>query len=270
MGFATAVGLATTVGTTVGSFAQAAAQNQKMKKAEAAAAKAMKEAEKRFGVNFFDALSIQKDIYDSQRREMTTQAALATQQLTEGDPRALAAGVGRVQLAQQKGQEDITLKQLKEQSDLEKLQRSEDARLEDVKLQKKLLEAEGAQLAARDAEEAQAAAIKQGMAGVTSIGEQTSKLIPLFAKPTGVVAFNRIRRQAARNPDIDLSTLDISDSKALEAAGIKLTPKQFASIPSDTKTLDAFEEYLSSDEFYQSTLMNNPMLANKIKNLTNK
>ena len=106
---AAGVGLAVTAVTTAVSFAQMAEENEKKKKAESAAAAAMMAARQKLDVNYYEQLGIQKEPYELARREMLVQGAMATDALREGDPRALAAGVGRVQLAQQGGQEKVAI-----------------------------------------------------------------------------------------------------------------------------------------------------------------
>ena len=191
---AAGVGLAVTAATTAVSFAQAAEQNQKKKEAEDAAAKAMMEARKKLDVNYYEQLGIQKEPYELARRELLAQGALSTQMLAEGDQRALAGGVGRVQLAQQLGQEKVATAMQQEQTQLEKLVAGEDSRLRDLKTQLDLQEAIGAQEAAADAQRAEAMAVQQGMAGLTSLAGQAASLAPLYEKSAGARGFNRFDR----------------------------------------------------------------------------
>ena len=192
---ATGIGLATTAATTIGSFAQAAQQNRSMKEAQAAAAKAMASARKRLDVNYYEQLGIQKEPYELARRELLTQGALATEALKEGDARSLAAGVGRVQLAQQAGQEKVATAMQQEKAQLDKLVAGEESRLADIGSQLDLQEAIGAQEAAADAQKAEAQAIQQGFAGVTSLGSQIAKLPQLYEKTASARAFNRLDRR---------------------------------------------------------------------------
>ena len=183
MGFATVsavVGLGISAATTASSFAQAAEQAEKKQKAENAAAKAMAEARKRLDVNVYENLAIQKEAYEAARRNALAQGATASESLREGDPRALAAGVGRVQLAQQMGQEKISLAQQQEQSQLDKLVAAEEGRLKDIDTSMYLMEAQGAQLAARDAEEAEAHAIEQGIVGIGEMGDAAQQMFKLY------------------------------------------------------------------------------------------
>lgn len=179
---AAGVGLAVTAVTTAASFAQAAEQNDKKKRAEESAAASMMEARNRLDVNYYEQLSIQKEPYELARRELLSQGALATQQLAEGDERALAAGAGRVQLAQQMGQEKVVTAMQQEKSALDRLVAGEDSRLRDLNVQLDLQEVVGAQQAMSDAERAESMAIQQGLAGVTSLATQTAALPQLYGK----------------------------------------------------------------------------------------
>lgn len=179
---AAGVGLAVTAATTAASFAQAAEQNAKKRKAEESAANAMMEARKKLEVNYYEQLGIQKEPYELARRELLSQGALATQQLAEGDPRALAAGVGRVQLAQQLGQEKVATAMQQEKAALDKLVAGEESRLRDLGTQLDLQEAVGAQQAMADAAVAEQMALQQGISGVTSLAGQAASLAPLYEK----------------------------------------------------------------------------------------
>jgi hypothetical protein len=66
------------------------------------------------------------------------------------------------------------------------LSAQEEGRLRDIGVQLDLEEVAGAQLAAANAQELQAQAMRQGMEGVTSLGGQIASTIPLFARNRGV------------------------------------------------------------------------------------
>lgn len=228
---AAGVGLAVTAATTAASFAQAAEQNAAKRKAEESAAKSMMEARKKLEVNYYEQLGIQKEPYELARRELLSQGALATQQLAEGDPRALAAGVGRVQLAQQLGQEKVATAMQQEKAALDKLVAGEESRLRDLGTQLDLQEVMGAQQAMSDAARAEAMAIQQGMAGVTSLAGQVASLAPLYSKTEGAKSFNRLEKAygqakgGASSQDfmkaVDPSTLNLNQSQKqiLNSAG---------------------------------------------------
>ena len=217
---AAGVGLAITAVTTAVSFAQMAEEDQKKKKAEEAAAKAMMAARKKLDVNYYEQLGVQKEPYELARRELLVQGAMATEALREGDPRALAAGVGRVQLAQQGGQEKVAIGMQQEKSQLDKLVAGEDSRLRDLQTQLDLQEVVGAQQAMSDAERASQMAMQQGMAGLTSMAGQVSSMPSLYGKSDSVKAANRANKRMGGNlqaevGQIDPSTLPVKPSKPI-------------------------------------------------------
>jgi len=178
---AAGAGLAATGTTTAMSFTQANKQKKLQKEAEAEADKAMAKARARLDVNYMEALSVQKEPYELQREAMISQGTQATDAAQESE-RGAAAGAGRVQMAQNEAQAGIRTAMGKELTDIERLKVTEKARLEDLKTQLDLTEVEGAQMAARNAQEMAAQATAQGFEGVTSMGTQAANMIPLYAK----------------------------------------------------------------------------------------
>tara|TARA_S200002703_G_scaffold51413_1_gene44658 strand:+ start:1162 stop:2253 length:1092 start_codon:yes stop_codon:yes gene_type:complete len=265
---ATGIGIAATAGTTIGSFAQAGEQARLKKEAEEAASKAMDEARKKLDVNYYEQLGIQKEPYELAARNILAQGALATQALTEGDERSLAAGVGRVQLAQQAGQEKVATAMQQEKAQLDKLVAGEDTRLRDIGIQLDTMEAQGAQQAASDAARAEAQAIQQGFAGLTSLGTQVASLAPLYAKTPEVRAADRLKRQAARQ-GIDLSTLDLSDTEALKEVGINLTDRQFGSLQAEgIKTFDQLKQFNKTGSFTKPKIGKSVDVIDAFSNVT--
>lgn len=188
MGVATAIavgGLAVSAASTTMSFVQAGQQKKKQRQAEAAAAAAMAAARKKLEVNFAEELAIQKEPYELEREAMLSQGALAMQAGVESD-RGAETTAGKVQMAQNVGQAAIRGAMGQELQGIEEKIINEDSRLRDVGVQLDLGEVEGAQLAARDAEEARAQAITEGMQGVASTAQQALGMVPLFQKTAGV------------------------------------------------------------------------------------
>lgn len=184
MGVATAIAIGSAVATaasTTKSFIDAAKQKNLQKEAEQSANQAMQEARKKLEINFYDQLSIQKEPYELQREAMAAQGAEAVQAAQESE-RGVAATAGRVQMAMNEGQAQIRTAMGKEMSDIEKMQLAEESRLRDVGAQLDLSEAEGAQMAARDAQEAAAAATAQGFQGLTSLAQQGVDQLALYGK----------------------------------------------------------------------------------------
>ena len=188
MAVATAVaigGLAVSAASTAPSFVQAGQQRKKQRKAEAKAAEAMAEARKKLEVNYAEELAIQKEPYELEREAMLAQGALAMQAGVESD-RGAETTAGKLQMAQNQVQAGIRSAMGQELQGIEEKIINEESRLRDVGVQLDLGEVEGAQLAARDAEEARAAAITQGFEGLSSTASQALDMVPLFQKTAGV------------------------------------------------------------------------------------
>ena len=179
---ASGVGVAATAATTGMSFVQAGKQKKAMQQAEKDADAAMQEARKKLQVNVYDKLAIQKEPYELQIEGMLSRAKESTTQAIEADPRNLSATAGRVQMAFNEGSDAIRTAMGQDLQQLEMLSAHEDSRLRDIGVQLDLEEVAGAQLAAANAQELQAQAVQQGMAGVTSIGSQLADTAPTFEK----------------------------------------------------------------------------------------
>lgn len=173
-------GLALSAASTGMSFLQAGQQKTKQRQAEAAAAKAMAEARKKLEINFTDEMAIKKEPYELQREALLSQGALAIQAGQESD-RGAEATAGRVMMAQNEAQAGIRTAMGAEMTDIENKRIAEESRLRDLGVQLDLGEAEGAQMAARNAEEAATANTAQGIQGAIGTMQQGISMIPLFA-----------------------------------------------------------------------------------------
>ena len=186
MGVATAVaigGLVLSAASTAKSFIDAGKQKRLQKEAERDAKNAMDAARKKLEVNFFDQMAVKKEPYELEREAMLAQGAQAIQAGQEQE-RGAAATAGRVQMAMNEGQAGIRTAMGKEMTDIENKQLAEDSRLRDVGVQLDLGETEGAQLAARDAQQAAAAATAQGFEGLANTAQQGLAMVPLFTQNT--------------------------------------------------------------------------------------
>jgi hypothetical protein len=184
MGVATAValgGLALSGATTAMSFVQAGEQKDKQRQAEAAAAASMAEARKKLEVNFYDQQAVKKEPYELQREALLSQGAQAIQAGQESD-RGAATTAGKVQMAQNEAQAGIRTEMGKEMTDIENKQLAEQSRLRDLGVQLDLGEAEGAQMAAANAEELAASATSQGIQGAVGMAQQGLNMLPLYFK----------------------------------------------------------------------------------------
>lgn len=190
---AAGVGMATTLGTAGASFAQASKQRKAQQRAETTAERALMDARKKLDVNYYEQLGIQKESYELEREALLSAGAQAMQLATEGDIRGAAATAGRVQMAQQQGQREIAGAMGQELMGLDKLVSGEDARLAGLQSNLSLAEAEGAQLAARDAQQQAAAATTQGLQSIQSAGQQLYEAAPLFEKSQGMKQFDKLK-----------------------------------------------------------------------------
>jgi hypothetical protein len=209
-------GLAVSAGSTAMSFAQAGKQNKLQREAEAKAAQAMAEARKKLEVNFAEQRAIQKEPYELAREAIMSTGAQAIQAGVESD-RGAEVTAGKVQMAMNQGQADIRTAMGQELTDIEKDILNEESRLRDLGLQLDLGEVEGAQLAARDAQEAKTAAMMQGFEGATSTLQQGLDMVELYPKTN------------TRTP--------VEGLKPMTTAGVVATPSPFApknQLPTET------------------------------------
>lgn len=250
MGVATAVaigGLAVSAASTTMSFVQAGQQKKKQRQAEAKAAEAMAEARKKLEINYAEELAIQKEPYELQREAMLSQGAQSIRAGQESDKGAEATA-GKVQMAMNEGQAGIRSAMGQELTDINKQIVDENSRLRDIGVQLDLGEAEGAQLAARDAEEARAQAMSEGFQGVTSTLQQGLSMVPLYQKTASAKQFGKIQKSAEKaglsqsdfqkniqslssKPEFGyLSGVGAQDGNAFQSFMTGLTPEQLKSI----------------------------------------
>ena len=189
------VGTAVSLTTAGVSFAQAAQQKNAKKRAEAEADAAIARARTALDVNYYEELAIAKEPYELQREASLAAGAQAIEAGREGDVRGVGATAGRVQMAQEQAQAQTRAQMAQEMQRLEELTAQEESRLRDIGIQLDLEEVAGAQMAARDAEQARQMAIQQGMQGVTSAAQQAASTIPLYAKTKDARQFNQLQRQ---------------------------------------------------------------------------
>jgi len=162
------------------SFSEANKAKKRQNKAEREAAKAMEDARRRTEVNVMEALSVKKEPYEQQVMALLTQGQAGLQAGVEGDTRGAAATAGRVQMAQNLGQERVRTAMGQELQDIERAKVAEEARLLDMRAGLDLAEAEGYQQMAADAEKARAANIQQGITAVGNLATTSMQNMPLY------------------------------------------------------------------------------------------
>jgi hypothetical protein len=173
-----AIGLGVQALSGVGSFIQAGQRQKEIDKANAAAQKAVAEAKKQIQLKPFEALTVSDTPYERQREMFASQAAQATQAAAEMG----AAGMGRVgaiAMAGDEAQAEVRDQQIQQLEAIEQLKAKDEARASQQLASLSLQEAEGAQLAARDAQTAKTAAITSGLGAITGIGQQMASVNPV-------------------------------------------------------------------------------------------
>jgi hypothetical protein len=186
IGTALVIGAVTSTAGSAGvSFAQAGKQRRLQQQAEEEAAKALAEARKKLDVNYYASLGINKEPYELEREALVSAGAQAIQAGQESE-RGAAATAGRIQMAQQQGQREIAGAMGTDMLNLDKLTAEESSRLATDQAKLYLSEAEGAQLAARDAQQAATAFTTAGVKGIADTATQAiSSLVPLYPN-TGI------------------------------------------------------------------------------------
>lgn len=180
------------------SFAQASKQKKIQQKAEREADKFMADARKKLDVNFYEGLSLQKEPYERAREARLASGQQALQAAQEGETRGAAATAGRVEMAQGAAQRDIAGAQAERLLGLEKLAAGEDARIAGLLSDLDLQEAEGAQIAAREAAINRAAASQQAFEGVGEFIGAGLEALPLYQKDAAARQLGRSQRIAGR------------------------------------------------------------------------
>ena len=189
-----AISAGAAVAGTAMSFSEASKQRKAATTARIEADKAIQEARKRAEENVYKALSLSKEPYDRAREAALVQGAQAIEAGVESE-RGAAATAGRVQMAQNELQRDISGEQTQQIQALNMTVAEEDARLKDYAAKISMAEAEGAQLAMRDAEERRAAAVVQGVQGIANTASAVGTAIPLYQKSQGAKAYDQLIKQ---------------------------------------------------------------------------
>ena len=178
-------GLVMSAGGAAISLSQASKQRKLIREAELEAEAAMERARKIINTNYLEGLSLPMQSYELGRENLASVGAQALQAGVEGDQRGAAATAGRVQMAQQAGEQQISASQEQAMFNLQKQAAVEDARLQGVAANIELGGVLGAQQSAADATAAKQAAISQaasqvGQVGMSIIGNEN--INPLYKK----------------------------------------------------------------------------------------
>jgi hypothetical protein len=195
---AAGVGLATALGTAGASFGNARKMQREQKKASDAAARALAEAKRTMNVNYYEQLGIQTGVYETASRAAKSTAADLTRAAQQGEGRGVGAAAGQIYAAGLEGQENVRASMAEDLMGLDKLVAAEDTRIAGALAGLDLQAAEGAQLAARDAQQASAAFTTQGMQALQSGAQQLYEAAPLFDKSQGMRQFEKLGGLASK------------------------------------------------------------------------
>lgn len=187
--------LAATGATTANSFAQARKQRMLQQDAQRTAKEAMDAARKRLEVNVYEQSAIAKQPYLLEREALLRAGAQGMEAARESE-RGAAAAAGRIQMAQQEGQQQSRSNMESEIQAMRNKIMEEDQRLLDAGYQLNLEEVAGAQQAAADAQVARATAIGEGFEGVANLATGVGEALPLYMKQAPQRALTRAGRRA--------------------------------------------------------------------------
>ena len=247
------IGLATTAA----SFGQAAAQRKKQLKAEKAAEEALRDARKRLDVNYMEDLGINKEIYDIARDRSMVQAAGLMEAAREGSTRGVASTAGQVYQQDLLGQQQIMAQQEQEMNRIEELIAGEDSRLAGLQADISLQEAEGAQIAAAEAENAKRQAISQGIEGAISAVGQAASMAPLYGK--GTVKQRKTAMGDVIASDVGVPLGGIENAKRRDF--LKFERNLDPSVLNKIRSTDEYADKLQSLKFGQG-LQSSPYIFN--------
>ena len=207
MAAATAVAAAGVLiaGTSAGmSFSQAAKQKRLAQTANKASDKLMEEAKRKAEVEFMQKLNVPLDAYDRQEERNIQSQQQNIEALQQGDPRNVLGGLGAVGAGATASAEENRIAKGKELFALQQMQVQEQS---DINQDLKDMSVGGAadqQMRSRDAQEASAAAMQQGVASVGQAVGSAASVVPLFSA-------NAADRRASKMADgLDQSLLETS------------------------------------------------------------
>ena len=260
---AAVVGIAATLAGTGMSFSEASKQRKAATTARIEADKAIQEARRRAEENVYKALSLSKEPYNRAREAALVQGAQAVEAGVESE-RGIGATAGRVQMAQNELQRDISGEQTQQIQDLNKVVATEDARLKDYSANISMAEAAGAQQAMRDAEERRAANMTQGFQQVGNFAKSVGQALPLYYQGQGGNQYNKLVDQAT-NAGVTQEQLQ----NTLAAQGGQLAGVGYSANSVDAKgnpianamTPLQFQNFLSSNPTLIKSLLNQNLFA---------
>ena len=179
------VGIAVAGASAVQGFAAASTAKKAAEKADTAAAKAMSEAKAKAEIDMYAGLSVPLDAYEAQFENQLATSQQSVEALQEGDSRALATGVGRIGAESTAAGEGTRIAMGEEISDLNMMKADSKDAINQQLIGMDVAAAKEQNQRARDAEQARAAGISQGMSGVAGVVSGVGAMAPLYGQSGG-------------------------------------------------------------------------------------
>ena len=179
------------VGGAIKSFNDASKQQTAIDEANAAAEKSAAAASKKLEKNVYEGLDLNIKAF---QRERYSLAGVASNLITAGQEGERGAGVmaGQVLQGVQKAEQNITDRQISSMENIEKIVADEESRLQKARVNLDLGEAQGAQLAARDAAAAKNASLTQGVTQLGQAGMSLYENSELYRQKKSPVQTSRV------------------------------------------------------------------------------
>ena len=248
------VGAGVGVASAIQSFQEADNQANLAKAAAQDSKDAMRAAKDRAQVNYYEQLSLPMGAYDAALEASLAGQQTAIEALQEGDPRNLAAGVGKVGAIATQREEAVRNQMASDMFGLDKMKSDSRDAINQQLLAMDVSFAREQNQRQRDAERLRAQQIEAGFSGITSAMEGVASTIPLYTKGVEGRRYDKISELASGIEGFDaLSATE--QKKALDAiAKDKKLFKQMQNINpdqyrwDDTKKEFAFNAPLPTKE----------------------
>lgn len=163
-------------------------QKKKARDAERASKELLEQAKSRLDVNRMEGIQVPLEAYEMAGREVTAQQMQSLEGLREADARTLAAGVGKLGAAGAAATEGVRQNMAEAIYQRDKMIANEAARIDTVMGGISLEEVSGAQIAAKEREEAAAMALSGGIAGMGGAFDTLAKSQDLYSQRQGQMA----------------------------------------------------------------------------------
>lgn len=151
-------------------FAQAAKQQKLMRQAQEEAAKYMQEARQKMGVNYLESVQVPLEAYEAQERMNLAASMQATDALRESGQRSVIGGTGRVLEQSNRAAEQMRFDMQRDLYNRDMMIAQEDASIAQNLSDLDLAEAQGAQMAAAEADVNRANALTGAFTGLANAG----------------------------------------------------------------------------------------------------